>query len=89
MLILTIKIKTDLIDQTDKIVKVWIEVIESRIRSKKDLYYVIRQCCKLRHDLIIRPILFTRWSCIDKLDFLSCALLKEKSKRIDNYIIGF
>ena len=60
MLILKIKIKMDLIDQNNKLVKVRIEELESKIRSKKDLYYILRQCCKLRYDLLIRPILFTR-----------------------------
>ena len=38
MLILNIKIKMDLIDQNNKLVKVRIEELESKIRSKKDLY---------------------------------------------------
>ena len=33
----------DLIDQTNKLVKVRIEKLESKIRSKKDLYYILRQ----------------------------------------------
>ena len=51
----------DLIDQNNKLVKVRIEELESKIRSKKDLYYVLRQCCKLRYDLLMGSILFTRW----------------------------
>ena len=35
----------DLIDQTNKLIKVWIEELESKIRSKKDLYYILRQWC--------------------------------------------
>ena len=54
----------DLIDQNNKLVKVRIEELESKIRSKKDLYYILRQCCKLRYDLLIRSILFTRWSAL-------------------------
>ena len=37
----------NLIDQVNKWVKDWIEKLESKIRSKKDLYYVLKQCCKL------------------------------------------
>ena len=37
----------DLIDQANKWIKVIIEELESKIRSKKDLYYVLKQCCKL------------------------------------------
>ena len=37
----------DLIDQVNKCVKVRIEELESKIRSKKDLYYVLKQCCKI------------------------------------------
>ena len=37
----------DLVDQVSKLVKVRIEELESKIRSKKDLYYILRQCCKL------------------------------------------
>ena len=33
----------DLIDQTNKLIKVRIEELESKIRSKKDLYYILRQ----------------------------------------------
>ena len=36
----------DLIDQTNRCVKVRIEELESKIRSKKDLYYILKQCCK-------------------------------------------
>ena len=36
----------DLVDKTNKLIKVRIEELESKIRSKKDLYYVLRQCCK-------------------------------------------
>ena len=36
----------DLVDQTNKCIKVRIEELESKIRSKKDLYYVLRQWCK-------------------------------------------
>ena len=43
----------DLIDQTNKLVKVRTEELEYNIRSKKDLYYILRQCCKLRYDLLI------------------------------------
>ena len=35
------------IDQVNKWVNVRIEELESKIRSKKDLYYVLKQCCKL------------------------------------------
>ena len=42
----------DLIDQNNKLVKVRIEELESKIRSKKDLYYILRQCCKLRYYLL-------------------------------------
>ena len=37
----------DLVDQANKLVKVIIEELESKIRSKKDLYYILRQCWKL------------------------------------------
>ena len=33
----------DLIDQNNKLIKVRIEELESKIRSKKDLYYILRQ----------------------------------------------
>ena len=33
----------DLIDQTNKLIKVRIEELESKIRSKKDLYNILRQ----------------------------------------------
>ena len=36
----------DLIDQSNKLIKVRIEELESKIRSKKDLYYILRQWCK-------------------------------------------
>ena len=36
----------DLIDHTNRCLKVRIEELESKIRSKKDLYYILRQCCK-------------------------------------------
>ena len=36
----------DLVDQTNRCIKVRIEELESKIRSKKDLYYVLRQWCK-------------------------------------------
>ena len=42
MNILNIKIKMDLIDQNNRLVKVRIEELESKIRSKKDLYYILR-----------------------------------------------
>ena len=35
----------DLVDQTNKLIKVRIEELESKIRSKKDLYYILRQSC--------------------------------------------
>ena len=35
----------DLIDQTNKLIKVRIKELESKIRSKKDLYYILRQWC--------------------------------------------
>ena len=35
----------DLVDQTNKLIEVRIEELESKIRSKKDLYYILRQCC--------------------------------------------
>ena len=35
------------IDQVNKWVNVRIEELESKIRSKKDLYYVLKQCCNL------------------------------------------
>ena len=35
----------DLVDQTSKLIKVRIEELESKIRSKKDLYYILRQFC--------------------------------------------
>ena len=35
----------DLIDQANRLVKVRVEELESKIRSKRDLYYVLRQCC--------------------------------------------
>ena len=38
--------KMDLIDQTNRCVKVRIEELESKIRDKKDLYYILGQCCK-------------------------------------------
>ena len=34
-----------LIDKTNKLIKVRIEELESKIRSKKDLYYILRQSC--------------------------------------------
>ena len=37
----------DLVDQAYKLVKVRIEELENKIRSNKDLYYILRQCCKL------------------------------------------
>ena len=36
----------NLVDKTNKLIKVGIEELESKIRSKKDLYYLLRQCCK-------------------------------------------
>ena len=39
----------DLIDQANRQVKVRIEELESKIRSKKDLYYVLRQWCKTNY----------------------------------------
>ena len=36
----------DFIDQVNKWVKVRINELESKIRDKKDLYYVLKQCCK-------------------------------------------
>ena len=33
----------DLVDQTNKSIKVIVEELESKIRSKRDLYYVLRQ----------------------------------------------
>ena len=35
----------DLVDQAKKLVKVRKEELESKIRSKKDLYYILRQFC--------------------------------------------
>ena len=37
----------DLVDQANKLVKIRIKEIKSKIRSKKDLNYFLRQCCKL------------------------------------------
>ena len=37
----------DLIDQINKLIKVRIEELESKIRSKKDLYYILRQWCNI------------------------------------------
>ena len=36
----------DLVYHVNKLVKVRIEELESKIRSKKDLYYILKQCCK-------------------------------------------
>ena len=36
----------DFVDETNRLIKVRIEELESKIRSKKDLYYILRQCCK-------------------------------------------
>ena len=36
----------DLVDQTNRCIKARIEELDSKIRSKKDLYYVLRQWCK-------------------------------------------
>ena len=36
----------DLVDHVNKLVKVRIEELESKIRSKKDMYYILKQCCK-------------------------------------------
>ena len=36
----------DLVDQTNVCIKVRVEELESKIRSKRDLYYVLRQWCK-------------------------------------------
>ena len=36
----------DLVDHVNKLVKVRIEELESKNRSKKDLYYILKQCCK-------------------------------------------
>ena len=33
----------DMIDQVNRLVKVRVEELESKIRSKRDLYYVLRQ----------------------------------------------
>ena len=33
----------DLIDQASKLIKVRIEELENKIKSKKDLYYILRQ----------------------------------------------
>ena len=33
----------DIIDQTNKLIKVRIEELERKIISKKDLYYILRQ----------------------------------------------
>ena len=37
----------DMIDQVNRLVKVRVEELESKIRSKRDLYYVLRQWCML------------------------------------------
>ena len=42
----------DLIDQTNKLIKVRIEELESKIRSKRDLYYILRQCCMFSFDIL-------------------------------------
>ena len=36
----------DLVGHVNKLVKVRKEELESKIRSKKDLYYILKQCCK-------------------------------------------
>ena len=36
----------DFVDKTNKLIKIRIEELESKIRSKKDQYYVMRQWCK-------------------------------------------
>ena len=36
----------DFVDETNRLIKVRIKELESKIRSKKDLYYILRQCCK-------------------------------------------
>ena len=42
----------DLIDQTNKLIKVRIEELESKIRSKRDLYYILRQSCMFSFDIL-------------------------------------
>ena len=36
----------DFINQANKWVKVRINELENKIRGKKDLYYVLKQCCR-------------------------------------------
>ena len=68
----------DLLDHTNKLIKIRIEELENKIKSKSDLYYVLCQWC-MYFIYIIRPILNT----IQKLNinqiYQRCILWEEKS----------
>jgi hypothetical protein len=50
----------DLLEQSKKTVKVHLKELESKIRSKKDLYHILHQCCMLIIYNFFRPVLFTK-----------------------------
>ena len=66
----------DLIDQTNKLIKVRIEKLESIIRSKKDLHYILRQWCTFLY--IFRSILYPRWKPVVNSFPQRCTFRKEK-----------
>ena len=68
----------DLIDQSNKLIKVRIEELESKIRSKKDLYYILRQWCKFAF-YIFRSILYPRRKPVINSFPQRCSFWKEKS----------
>ena len=69
----------DLVDQTNRCIKVRIEELESKIRSKKDLYYVLRQWCK--HIIYIKVNTIYQMKIIDQFGSLKMFCLERKDKK--------
>ena len=68
----------DLVDHVNKLVKVRIEKLESKIRSKKDLYYIWSNVVSIYLINVLRSILFAWWeSMIDQI-FKRCSFWEEK-----------
>ena len=78
----------DMIDQANRLVKVRVEELESKIRSKRDLYYVLRQWCMLKFLIIdILGQYYLPQESHSSIRFLKDALSGKKKVSKCNYCI--
>ena len=78
----------DMIDQVNRLVKVRVEELKSKIRSKRDLYYVLRQWCMLKLLIIdILVLYYLPQESHSSIRFLKDVLSRKKKVSKYNYCI--